>query len=197
MKNSQNLSRRQFIKGAGAGFLLWQIPFWQSCQKPLFKGSLSAHDQQIINSVLQILFPSQPGPGIYDIKAEYHLNNFLTDPLIDPAEQVFIRNGIRWTDETSREKFQKNYLNLSNAEQSKLIYYLLHESWGESWVSKLLSIVFEAMLLDPVYGINTHEIGWKYVKHIPGKPRPSFHNKYPDILNRKKENTVINNLNQL
>ncbi len=197
MKNRVPFNRRQFIKGVGATAVLLQLPVWQSCKPTIYKGILSADNQFVINNVLQILFPSKPGPDIYDIKVEKHLNNYLTDPLIDPDEQQFIINGIGWIRETAQEKFENDFLLLSRKQQEKLIKFILSKPWGENWVSKLLTILFEAMLLDPVYGINTHEIGWRFLHHVPGKPRPENYNKYPEILQRKNENIIITDLKQL
>jgi gluconate 2-dehydrogenase gamma chain len=44
--------------------------------------------------------------------------------------------------------------------------------WGRAWLSLLLYYIFEALLSDPVYGGNPGEIGWRWLEHQPGFPRP-------------------------
>jgi gluconate 2-dehydrogenase gamma chain len=39
-------------------------------------------------------------------------------------------------------------------------------------LSLLLYYIFEALLSDPVYGGNPGGIGWQWLEHQPGFPRP-------------------------
>ena len=41
------------------------------------------------------------------------------------------------------------------------------------WLSTLITYTLEALLSDPLYGGNTNGIGWKWLGHDPGNPRPS------------------------
>ena len=43
---------------------------------------------------------------------------------------------------------------------------------GRNWLSLLLTYVLEALLADPVYGGNPDGIGWQWLEHQPGYPRP-------------------------
>ena len=38
--------------------------------------------------------------------------------------------------------------------------------------------IFEALLSDPVYGGNPEGIGWRWLGHRPGFPRPNQRNRY-------------------
>ena len=49
---------------------------------------------------------------------------------------------------------------------------------GENWLSTLLLYIFEALLTDPVYGGNPNGIGWKWLGHNPGLPRPTADKRY-------------------
>ena len=191
--------RRQFIKGIGATAVLVQIPFWQSCkQQVVFQGILPENQQKILHQVLNLLFPkSSNSPGIGQINAEFHINNYLTDPLIDPDEQKYVINGIRWLDETAQELYKTGFSSLNQTQQLTTLQNIIKTSWGESWLSKLLTLTFEALLLDPLYQVNTGEVGWHWLHHQPGRPRPKSGIAYPEILNRKKEQVIITNLNQL
>jgi len=190
-------TRRQFIKGVGASVVLSQFPLLFSCQKSTDAIILSSVETLIIQRVLNILFPSTPGPSVEDIKVINLLNDYLSDPNTDPEEQQSIIKGIEWINEISQNSYMVDFSNLTKEKQEKVLQKILQKPWGERWVSKLLTLTFEALLLDPIYGINTHEAGWKYLNHIPGKPRPDTQNKYPEILNRKKENIIITSLDQL
>ena len=191
--------RRQFIKGIGATAVLVQIPFWQSCKQPVaFHGILRENQQKILHQVLNLLFPkSNNSPDIEQIHAEFHINRYLSDPLIDPDEQKYVINGVQWLNETSQEVFKTGFLSLNEKQQYKTLQNILKTSWGESWLSKLLTLTFESLLLDPLYQVNTGEVGWHWLHHQPGQPRPTSEIVYPKILNRKKEQVIITNLNQL
>ncbi len=193
-------TRRKFLKGLGATAILWQIPFWQSCQQPapVINGILPETKQKILHTVLNHLFPpTEQSPGIEQLNTIHHINVYLSDPLIDPDEQKYIINGTGWLDETSHEIFKTGFLSLNHSQQVKILKNILKTSWGESWLSRLLTLTFESLLLDPLYQVNINEAGWQWLHHIPGKPRPQKNISYPEILNRKKELTVITDLNQL
>jgi len=42
----------------------------------------------------------------------------------------------------------------------------------------VLGYIFEALLVDPVYGGNPNGIGWKWLEHQPGLPRPTADKRY-------------------
>ena len=191
--------RRQFIKGIGATAVLVQIPFWQSCKQPeVFHGVLPVNQQKMLHQVLHFLFPaSNNSPGIEQINAEFHINNYLTDPLIDSDEQKYVINGIQWLNESAQELSKAGFLSLNQTQQLTTLQNIIKTSWGESWLSKLLTLTFEALLLDPLYQVNTGEAGWKWLQHQPGQPRPKPGIAYPEILNRKKEQVIITHLDQL
>lgn len=198
--NKLELNRRRFIKGVGAIAILLQVPLWQSCQQqdPVFKGILPKKQQKILHTVLIHLFPvSKHGPDIQQLHTEYHINAYLTDSLIDPDEKKIIINGIVWIDETAHELYKTDFVLLKHSQQVKILENILQYSWGESWLSKLLTLTFESLLLDPIYKINTNETGWHWLQHQTGQPRPNSGITYPEILNRKKELIIITNLTQL
>jgi len=175
---------------------LTQTPFWLACQSKNNEINHSITDVVFLAN-LEILFPEKSGPGIKDINTLAHIHSYLKDKNIDPNEQDFLIKGTVWVQETAIEIFDKPYQSLPKNEQKKIIEKILKTNWGESWLSKLLTLNFEALLLDPIYNVNLNEVGWKWLQHKPGIPRPNHKNKYPEILNRKNEDTIITNLNQL
>jgi gluconate 2-dehydrogenase gamma chain len=161
-----------------------QLPFGkmlgQNINKP---GKLSDNQLDVMSSVQQILFPDDGnGPGADDIHALEYLIWVLSDPNKDPEEIEYIVNGIGWVEETAIEDNGKNYLKLTPTEREQLIGKISRESWGESWLSVVLSFIIEALLCDPQYGGNPDVIGWEWLSHNPGQPRPKEDLLYPDII---------------
>lgn len=144
---------------------------------------LSSSQFSIVSSVQKILFPSDNnGPGAYDVMADKYLLWVLSDDLMDPEEKEYIIDGIAWVDETAEENFSKNFSELSNREKELLIADIAQERWGRSWLGVILTFIFEALLSDPQYGGNPGSIGWNWLHHNPGFPRPTKPLLYPEIL---------------
>ena len=68
--------------------------------------------------------------------------------------------------------------NLSTEKQNEILVKIEKSSFGESWLSLILYYLIEALLLDPVYGGNPNGIGWKWLEHQPGFPRPNLNQTY-------------------
>jgi len=197
--NPVSMHRRRFIKAIGATVVLIHLPVYQSCQSKITQESILSETEQLtLQKVLDILFPPEPQtPSTSQINSPEHINRYLNDPNIDPDEQQFVMDGLQWLDETATEKHQKKFLALSPANQIEIISIIQKESWGASWLSKLLTLTFESLLLDPIYKVNIREIGWQWLHHQPGLPRPVKQNAYPIILERKNTNEIITGLNLL
>lgn len=188
--NAWKLSRRKFMGGLLAGGITATLPVFSVSGK-MYKDIdiLSKSQLAIVTSIQKILFPSDGnGPGAYDVMADKYLVWVLSDKRMDPEEKEYIINGIGWIDETSMEIYSNNYINLSQNEKEKLVADVAKESWGSSWLSVMLTFIFEALLCDPQYGYNTEEIGWNWLQYKPGYPRPTAKLLYPEILT-----TVSNN----
>jgi len=192
-------NRRFFIKSVGAGVLLTQLPLLNACH---FENTAQTDkidkNQKIFYDTLNILFPKyKNSPAVDQLNTLTHIQNYLSDNNIDPDEQKFLINGINWLNETADENYKKAFSQLSSSRQKEIITQIVKQSWGESWLSKLLTLTFESLLLDPIYDINIKETGWHWLHHQPGQPRPQKRNQYPIILDRKKENIIITDLKQL
>ena len=186
IRNSVNweLNRKQFLKSILLGSAVTQIPFAELLGQVTPNNEiLSSGQVEILQSVQEILFPSdENGPGIIEINATEYLVWILSDKNKDPEEIEYIINGIGWVNETAEENYQKKYLDLSQLEREQLIAFISKESWGESWLSVILSFIFEALLCDPQYGGNLNNVGSKWLDHQPGQPRPTAELLYPEIL---------------
>lgn len=170
------ISRAEFLRKLLIAGVATQIPFVFSCSEKELQESeiLSNRQLKIIRSVQEILFPpDEKSPSAAEVKADRYLLWVLSDKNIDPTENQYIINGIDWTDEAAQEQFSEPYNSLSQKEKEELVEFLANKDWGESWLSRILTLIFEALFADPLYGGNTNEIGWKWLNHNPGLPRPT------------------------
>ena len=102
---------------------------------------------------------------------DYLENIILNHSKISDQEKSFIRNGSRWLNESSIEKYQKPYIKLTKSQREKLIKQISKTRWGDNWLYTIMGYLFEAILGDPIYGINQDEKGWKWLGFEPGLPR--------------------------
>lgn len=178
------LSRKKFIGGVTMSGFMANIPIASAVGIRLVGENILSQKQfSIVESVQIILFPSDGnGPGAYDVMADKYLFWVLSDVRMDPEEKEYIINGIGWVDETADENFSKGYLQLTQSEKETLINDISKEIWGSSWLGVILNFIFEALLSDPQYGGNPDKIGWDWLIHNPGYPRPTAALLYPEIF---------------
>ena len=182
------LSRKQFIGSLITAGIVAQLPFKKTFGNS-FPGDdfLSEEQKSILQSVQEILFPAdENGPGASEINAYNYVLWVMTDPRKDPAEVTYFKNGIGWIDESANEIFSKKYIELNEEEKQELISTISKENWGESWLSVLLTFIFEALLSDPQYGGNPDSIGWQWLDYKYGSPRPVADLLYPEIFKTVK-----------
>lgn len=188
---SWQISRRNFIKSSLAVGLMSQVAYIQSCKTDTSKISLNDKQLKIIISVQNILFPKDAnGPGAYDFNAHHYVGWVLSDKRIALDEKQYIINGIRWLNETAEETHSKKYLKLTKKEQVDLIQLISNSNWGESWLSVMLTFIFEAMISDPIYGFNNDEIGWKWLEHQAGFPRATTELMYDQVFSTVLKNDL-------
>lgn len=134
---------------------------------------LSKNKVTILAFILEILFPNDGnGPSVQQLNSlEYILWN-LRDKNRDKDSNAYVTNGIDWIEETSIEEMGKSFLGLKYKEKEELINLVSNKKWGEDWLSTILTLIFESLLYDPIYNINKNEIGWNWLNHKTGLPRP-------------------------
>lgn len=181
----KKLNRRHFLLGMVAISATAMIPSVISCSPtPIhdIHHQLSDKDFNTLIAVQNHLFPtSKNSPGAQDVNAGLYFTWVLTDPDRDPDSIKQMRNGIRWTHETAMETYDQEFLDLSFEEKENVLQIMSNEGWGENWLSVVLTLIFEALLGDPIYGSNTNESGWKWLDHTTGIPRPTKENMYHPI----------------
>lgn len=179
------MQRRGFLKSILAASVVTQIPWWMACTNENESRDfiISKQNQEILSLAQEFLFPSDGnGPGAIEIKADEYLQWVLNDPKMDVDEKKYIINGLTWIEETAEEEKGTEFLKLNKPEQTNILNFVSATDWGESWYSVLLNFIFEALLSDPIYGSNLDGIGWKWLEHNAGIPRPLEDQKYGQFL---------------
>lgn len=188
LKNPQkwSLQRRGFLRLMLGGAVAAQVPWWMACQAGINAEDdfrLNETQKEIMAEVQSFLFPADGnGPGASDLNAVGYLQWVLLDKGMDPNEKQYLINGMGWVEETAVEETGDSFLNLDASQKSHVLTAIAREDWGESWFSINLTFIFEALLSDPIYGSNLEGIGWKWLEHNPGQPRPSEEMKYGHFL---------------
>ena len=107
------------------------------------------------------------------INARAYLSYILHHPRVSDDDKRFVKRGVVWMDEEAKRLFGASYMQLSSKRRQEVLAFVAKTQWGESFIEMILTYLFEALLGDPVYGINKDEVGWKWLHHTPGLPRPT------------------------
>lgn len=180
-------NRRSLLKAAIIAGTLSQFSFLQSCEDAIEmeKGNdvLDANQMTILKSALNILFPDDGnGPSIESLNTLNYILWVLKDAGANPTHQTYLIEGIDWADEIAIEKSGKKYSELDQAERERAIHYYTETDYGKEWCSIMMTLILESLLLDPIYGANINEAGWKWLDHTPGFPQPDESNRYENVL---------------
>jgi len=190
------LSRKEFIRSLLIVGIASQLPIINACSEiglnndEYFKNidPLGQRQFKIIRGVQDILFPSEgDGPGALEVNADKYLVWVLNDSLLDPKEKNYVIKYIDQIDKSAKDRYGASFLELSKKEREDHIAFIAKESWGKKWLSRILTLIFEALLLDPIYGGNPNNIGWNWLGHHPGQPRPTKEINYPAIIKSTNE----------
>lgn len=181
------LSRKAFVRTLLLSGIAFQLPWLTSCETDdkLSKNVSPLNEKQfrIIREVQLTLFPEDGnGPSALHVNADKYLLWVLRDPLLDPEENNFIIEGIDKFNNASRESYFADFNKLFEGDKNEFMKFIVKEDWAERWLSRLLTLIFEALLLDPIYGGNPDDIGWHWLNHVPGHPQCKPHLQYPSIL---------------
>jgi len=184
LKQKKRSSRRDFFfqSTALAGSLALSQTVLSKSKK---NGSNLKQPWLTISEVQNHLFPrvghlTEKGssPSANDINAIGYLQLILNTPDADPDEREFVIKGTTWLDGMANNMIGKPFIKLNKDERERVLRKISESESGESWLSTLLRYIFEALLTDPVYRGNTNQVGWQWLEHQPGFPRPSANKKY-------------------
>jgi gluconate 2-dehydrogenase gamma chain len=140
---------------------------------------LTRKEWTTIAAVQNHLFPSDPAaPGAVEINTTSYLHDYLSNPTTDPVDTSFIRQGVIDLELLAKTETGKQFIDLSNQQRENLLRQYEQQREGRRWLTTILNYVLEALLTDPVYGGNTEGIGWKWLEHRAGQPRPPMNKRY-------------------
>ena len=160
------LTRRTFLKN---GFLSSVILL--TCSGELLGAVTPTQTLAVLH---KDLFPSSSFiPSVKFINANLYLNKIFLHSRVSAEDKEFIRDGVKWLNEEAVTKYKKVYANLSSKKRQKVLQEIVDTDWGESWLQNIMMYMMEAMLGDPIYGGNGGELGWKWLNHEAGVPRPT------------------------
>jgi gluconate 2-dehydrogenase gamma chain len=171
------MKRRDFLRGASAALAAGPLPLraGAGAEEPPWSAQTFTRTQwELIATVQDHLLPSEPdAPGSRDVNATAYLDRTLADPKFDPDVKGFILKGIGWLGEIAEEAERRPFPEIEPARREELLRQIAGTDSGERWLSSLVTYSLEALLADPLYGGNPGGIGWKWLDHDPGRPRPT------------------------
>lgn len=178
---SQLLTRRRFLATVAGGALAWGLPG----QAVASRRRNEVTRWSLVAAVQQHLLPTEPeAPGAREIGALSYLRTVLDHDPERADDRAFILQGAGWLDDLSRESAGVSFLTLDEAGRESVMRRIEASEAGESWLALLMVYLIEALLADPVYGGNPGGLGWQWLQHVPGFPRPSANKRYMALRQR-------------
>ena len=169
------LSRREFLRCATELGVVLSLPWPLSvaAAQGLQGAGLDRRQWLTIAEVQRHLFPAEPqSPGAFEINAAPYLFFVLSDQKLDAEERASIPAGLAQFESLVQTRYGKSFTVLTEAQREKVLREFEAGAAGHQWIIRLLGYIFEALLTDPVYGGNPDGIGWQWLGHRPGFPRP-------------------------
>jgi len=156
----KTFNRRNFLK---AGFLSSAVIITSGCD--VFAVST-------MNDTLKVLqYDIFPQAKELKIDTTSYISIILHHSRVEKSEKIFLKNGIKWLNETAVTMYKSTYYKLPKEKRETVITAILETQWGESWLDTLMRYTMEAAFGDPIYGGNNKEAGWKWLAFEGGKPR--------------------------
>lgn len=88
------------------------------------------------------------------------------------SDKEFLKNGVTWLNEECIATYKQEYAKLPKSKRREIVKKIARTGWGEDFLYDVMSYTFEAMLGDPVYGVNQGQKGWDWLAFQGGEPRP-------------------------
>ncbi len=135
--------------------------------------SLDRRAWRTLDAALERLLPSEEGaPGARDVNAIGWLDAVLADPDLDPETAARVHDLARRLHAIADEAGVATFAALDPAAQDDAIRRF-EEPWEDQLALRaLLAYGLEALLGDPIHGVNPGAVGWTWADHTPGSPRP-------------------------
>lgn len=178
----QQEGRRTFIKQlALAGFAV-QFGSILSCTsdgawpKAPELTNLTPQDIYVIAKIQSILFPSDGnGPDCDELHSMQHVIWTLS---IEKDLEEKYKSDLEAFQLMWKEHLNIDYRDADEQTWKSFVSIASQHSNTKIWISWNLNLILESLSLDPIYGVNSNESGWKWLEHQPGYPRPNNDTKF-------------------
>lgn len=187
------MNRRSFLTASGTTMLVTHSPFLFAVEgvtdtpinTTLFQSTktidpgLSRRQWKTIIAVQNHLFPSEStAPGAKEVNSQAYLYAVLSDASRDDEDRQLVKDGLIELQDICWKQHKKLFLELDQTQREATLRKFEKTPNGTPWIMTVLGYIFEALLVDPVYGGNTNEIGWQWLEHQAGLPRPTIETRY-------------------
>lgn len=154
-------SKRRFLR---YGFLSGAVLLFDGCN--LFGVTTPAHTLRLLS------YDLVPNLRQFGFDVSGYIMKLLHNKRIRESDKTFLKNGIKWLNENAIKLYKKEYAKLEAKQRAQVLHVTSQEDWGEDFLADVMRYSFEAMLADPVYGVNKNEAAWKWLDFEGGRPRP-------------------------
>ena len=190
MSETKLISRREFIQILATAAAAYPLSSLAANRKNIPVAVEHKEPWLTLSVVQQHLFPAEKNSphsiGANDINALNYLRNMMATPGFDKEDAELVHNGVKWLNDLSKQQHSKKFNQLDTKSKEKILRRIEGSNAGSRWLSLLLTYLLEALLSDPVYGGNPNGIGWEWLQHQPGFPRPAADKKYFKLSSRKQ-----------
>lgn len=182
--HQQLMTRRRFLLSAVGGSLTLLFPL-SARTKQQQDPARQVQTWTVLAEVLEHLFPEESStesrdgqviPGAARLGSVDYLRNTLRDmdrdSALDDGDRTFIPQGVVWLEDLAQQHHQASFTHLDHSQRESLLRQVASSSAGENWIGTLMYYLCESLLTDPVYGGNRDGLGWAWLQHTPGFPRP-------------------------
>lgn len=130
-------------------------------------------------AIQEHLFPAKNGaPGASQFNAKGWLYTAINQASNrDQLRDIYVKQ-IERCNTLSLKAHKKVFIKLDEKAKESVLRELEQNRQSQRWLAEILNYLIEALLTDPVYGSNTNGIGWKWLDHRPGFPRPDNNTRY-------------------
>jgi gluconate 2-dehydrogenase gamma chain len=151
---------------------------------PVVGNYLTDEQRKGLDAVQMQLFPEDGnGPNARDLNALSYLEWAMTEPAnLDDGDPRFIVKGIGSLNDLSWTTNGADFVELTDELQKPVLAQMARSKFGKNWLSLLMFYLTEALMLDPYYGGNPDMVGWMWLGHRPGFPRPVKGKTYRDFF---------------
>jgi gluconate 2-dehydrogenase gamma chain len=177
------VSRRQFLQRMAGGTLAALFPLSVSGSEAPPLDDVARW--KILDAVQHHMLPSEPdAPGAGDLASLEYLRFVVSQEQRVKDEPVFMMQGAGWLEDIAKQLKNKSFTQLDEKDREEVLRRIEQSEAGENWLALVLYYLIEGMLADPVYGSNRDQLGWQWLQHIPGFPRPPENKRYTELRKR-------------